>query len=307
MTPFKRSLFTGSLLACVGAVSGCGSLDPQTGSAPALATIKGELVNPSAVPVSGDVRVAVVWQAAPGEGKFNVAQDAPVKPVFPSSFLIQLDAPPPASAMITEPAGVGGPTRIAYGAVVAYLDKNGNGKLDLVPADSDAGGYVDQILATNPDEVLMYAEGTLTPIPADSGVSGQFAAGYNLGLICNPPYVSPGSICPTPPQASCTHDQILSIETPITLSVSSNPLVNSLMCSVSPGAAGAGMAVEPGRPAAYPSPCDPNLQCASDGSSYFDGVCTETEVGLCGGALQTCTGDSYQRPDPVPSDWPCRH
>ncbi len=61
---------------------------------------QGSLTNPQSVALTGtdDVRVAVVWRS--GAGQFNVAEDLPVSRVFPVLFHhIQLDSPPPASAM----------------------------------------------------------------------------------------------------------------------------------------------------------------------------------------------------------------
>jgi hypothetical protein len=345
----RRFILTSSVrlslaaFASLAALPACGSLDTHADSSPALATIQGQLVNTSSTTaVSGPVRVAVVWQA--GSGGFNVAEDLPVQPVFPSSFTIQLDDPPPASAMVdgseffgggsgaTPPSDAGvaptgpngavatksaptgsssGSTQVALGSVVAYLDKNGNGKLDLVP--TDASGYVDQILATNVNQLLIYIQGAI-PSQAVDELGHLPSEGYDLYSTCDvqlPYSPSPGSICATPPdagppQAAC-YLQWQSVASPITLTVATDPEVNSLMCQTLPGGSesvGANQPL-PGRPATYPSPCDPNLACAPDGSSYTYGSCQTVATGICEGTQTNCTSVEYSRPSPVPSDWPC--
>jgi hypothetical protein len=79
----------------------------------------------------------------------------------------------------------------AVGAVVAYVDLNQNGKLDLV--DEGGSGYVDQIAGANDRLILMYFQGAF---PQDrtlpnGGHGSQFRAGdgvqppdgYNLFLV----------------------------------------------------------------------------------------------------------------------------
>jgi len=359
-----RLLPSFALFTLAGVIPACGSLSSDTNGDPALATVVGEVVNPNAIPVEGSVRVAVVWQAV--EGQFNVAQDVPVQPVFPSSFTIQLDGPPPASALFdssdlvdspkptsgtgtvsngaadagdAEGAGnlmgqagkltiQGGGTAsssgdssgslAAVGVVVAYLDKNGNGKLDLVP--DGASGYVDQILATNETEVLIYFQGSV-PAGASVGPGVQPQLGYNLyNAGCNdavPVSYSPGSLCTTPtvPDAGtagpdCSNTKAwLAFDTPVTLSVSNDPQVNNLMCQTPDsegGEASSATQTESGQPASYPDVCDANLACAADGSSYTYGSCQTVQTGLCEGTVTTCSSVQYLRPNTVPAGWPCK-
>jgi hypothetical protein len=303
---FRLSLLP-VILASVG-LAACGSLDAQTTTAPTLATIQGTLVNPNAIPITGDVRVAVIWKTAPGGKGFNIAEDLPVKASFPAAFTIQLSDPPPMSAMTLDgpPDASPAPPLAAIGVVVAYVDKNGNGKLDLV--DNGAGAYVDQILATSGDTGLLYIEGNPPVYPPDSGIGGKTVAGYNVYSLCNPlPPPTPGSICQPPP----CNDEVLPISTPITLSASTDPLTSDLMCASGPTSASSSgssaPSATPGRPVTYPSPCDVNLLCADDGSSYQFDTCTTVPDGICKGTSQTCTAVVYDRPSPTPSDWPCKH
>jgi hypothetical protein len=308
----RRSPASLAALLFLVALPGCGSLDTQTNSVQPIAKINGTLDNPTSLPIDGPVRIAVIWQAVGGVG-FNVAEDLPVQPVFPSSFTIEIDDPPPLTAMssgaiLGSDGGVEETLQLALGTVVAYVDKNGNGKLDLVP--TGASSYVDQILATDTTYVLDYFtyQGTIQyPPGVDAGHPNP--QGYSLEPACmyQFPGYDPWSLCPTQPPPCEIQD--LPIDTPITLTVSDDPQVNAAMC-LSNNTNGwlpvAGYAT--GRPATYPSPCDPNLECSVDGKAYIYQVCTETQGtgGLCEVTSQTCTSVSaYYRPDPVPSDWPC--
>jgi hypothetical protein len=183
--PTKLLYLASALVSTVAAVPlGCGSLDGHTGTPGTLATVqgglldKGGLLNPSGRGVLNDVRVAVVWRNidAGGQGQvaYSVSQDLPVQPVFPSSFVVQLDGPPPAAAL-----GVlqGLDVPIALGVVVAYEDLNGDGKLDLVP--SDAGAFIDRIVGANENLYLFYIGGPVPP-QATQNFVGTPKPGYNL-------------------------------------------------------------------------------------------------------------------------------
>ena len=354
------------------ALPACGSLDSNTNAAPALATVVGSVSNSAKVDVAttDDVRVAVVWRGN-GYGQFNVAEDLPVKAMFPAAFSITLDGPPPEAAMISEAdqqtsastppsasvtsGGGEGPTtgptsddagagdaqtvqsqpillpdtpispasKYAVGTVVAYLDLNHNGKLDLV--GDNATAYVDQILAANAELAIAYFEG---PIPEGSslgmalvdGAGHKPKEGYNLVNIpsCNipppqPPLSTPNPACPSTvvDAGPCAPIEWLDMSTPYPLSVATSPEVAALMClhDESGGAStgtGAGGPEDPqSRPAQYPDPCDPNLDCASDGSHYTFSTCVTISQGLCKGTLESCTSVGFDRPTPTPADWPC--
>jgi hypothetical protein len=360
----------------------CGSLDSNTGSAPALATLQGRLnltgTGPAGVSSSNLIRVAVVWRGD-GDEQFNVAEDLPVQPVFPASFTIALDGPPPAAAMrsalsqseppppssgpstggpppdaavapssgpsaggpppdaaaddgdasssapvtlLDTPVSTTAPSLFAIGTVVAYLDENHNGKLDLVPDNATA--YVDQIVAASPEMSLVYFQG---PIPDDLGFDAPRVDsaghrpkdGYNLldVPVCNVgPLLETSLACPFPAPAvdagPCEPIAWLGMDATYPLTIDSSPAVASLMCLTQGGPQAPGSASGPAgpfdpavQPAQYPTPGDPNLCCDPDGSQYFYLTCMEVSQGLCKGTVESCTAAGYARPTPAPAAWPC--
>jgi hypothetical protein len=211
----------------------------------------------------------------------------------------------------------------AVGTVVAYLDKNHNGKLDLV-AD-DASAYIDAILAANEDMSIVYFQGpptsALTPAPlTDSNGHGP-SAGYNLLLsprCANPsPIPSFGESNPACPARAnavvCPPMAWLPMTTPYPLAVATDPEVALLMCSepndgpgISGTASGRAGPYDPAvQPAQYPTPCDPNVFCTENGQEYQYATCMQVSQGLCKGTIMSCMLMGYERPSPVPAGWPC--
>jgi hypothetical protein len=325
-------------LALVLGATACGSLDANPNVPPVLATLKGQLLHNTPIN-QNNLRVAVIWMGiAPGQ--FNVAEDLPL-PSNPFSFVIDIDSPPPASAMngaaafegaspapmsafgsdaavppVMQPAPqVPSDFAMAIGAVVVYIDENGNGKLDLVP--EDAGAFVDKIIAANQDMMLTYIQGSVPPF-LTQGVSGTPSLGYDLlyaaecmavpSMVTPTPGLDGGvTITVTPDAGPCSAPQWFGMDALYNVTVTSNPQVSALMCqsSSSSGSEGVGPSSSPGnaQPAQYPAPGSPGLACASDGSSYTYTTCT-TQGGVCS-QEQTCTSTSVARPTPVPAGWPC--
>ncbi len=230
----------------------------------------------------------------PSDGGGNDEPDAALGPPPP-----QTPPRPPSSS------------RYAVGTVVAYLDQNHNGKLDLVGAD--ASSSVDRILAANQDMSIVYVEGPITnefpfaPVVDESGHGPT--DGYNLLLDphCNEPPEVQLPACPSaapapvPDAGACAPLQWLGMNTPYPLTVASSPAVASLVCGTqTPGISGGSAPIPPYdpalQPAQYPSPGDPGVCCASDGSNYLYTTCTQTSQGLCRGPLESCTSVGYERP-----------
>ncbi|MCU0685392.1 MAG: hypothetical protein MUF34_24660 [Polyangiaceae bacterium] len=204
--------------------------------------------------------------------------------------------------------------RVATGSLVAYVDDNQNGRLDLV--EEGAPGFLDRVVATNPDLILAYFEGTI-PDPFPS-LEVPPALGYNLIPIgCDDVPVSDtgdstGNGQPLAVRASgCESPRPMPASEPFQLPVTSDPGLNDLMCK-NGGQQGSGSISGYGgpqpveeQPAVYPTPGDRNLTCDPGGASYYFVTCETFSEGLCKGVTTNCTGIGYQRPDPAPAAWPC--
>ncbi len=333
-------------------VAACGSLDPNAGEKMPLATVTGQLTNPQAVQTTSNVRIAVIWRAELF-GKFNSAVDLPVQPVFPSKFKIDLRDAPPADVLwdpfakaqnpsdppqtggssppqpadpaapgtrgaqvgLQGGAAVGPSVRVGVGAVVAYEDLNGNGKLDLV--DENAAQFLDRIVAANDQTLLIYFDGAPPADPELRDGKGQYPTpGYNLyrqGTGCAETDFGGAGTKGGAPAPPCTPiaPEWLAMTTLYDLALATDPKFGTLMCKSgndSVSSASGGGAAHAGRPATYPPSADPNLFCSTDGSGYTYGKssCTTISQGPCRGSVTTCTPvDFWERPTPVPADWPC--
>jgi hypothetical protein len=219
--------------------------------------------------------------------------------------------------------------RVAFGTVVAYEDKNTNGKLDLVGANAQS--FVDRIVGANEDLIVVYVDGA---IPNDDELRDDArnlpVSGYNLlqrptacaldELATDEEGGTPSAAPPAPP---CTPkpNLWLPMSSLYELALTDSPTINAWMCkeprNTSPltsGSGGVAVIQMSGRPAVYPTANDPKLQCITGGSRYIYGgtapTCTSVYKGACEGTETRCEangqpGQMYERPTPVPSDWPC--
>jgi hypothetical protein len=289
----KLSALSGLLL-----VAGCGSLRGDTDRNDPLGTMTGFLSGSDTQLLQSHPRVAVVWMQ--DDGAVNVSEDLPVEPMFPSRFAVPLHHPPPEGAMM----GVDGfpGARVAFGALVAYDDRNGNGALDLV--GDDATAFVDAILGGNPTLAIAYFEGELPKLPG--GTSPP--PGYTL--------VMPNPVCagqePDHPE-SCDWDTLIPIDRPYELKVEKDPEVSTLMCQRSGFNKGSStftttrtwdVATGGAPPSGYPEPNADGLVCGASGSSYQQSLCrrrgqlchVETDCEIWTVELQDA---------PRPPGWPC--
>jgi hypothetical protein len=285
--------------------TGCGSLDGHTTSPSVLASVQGQLsLNPDNLTAPDDVHIAIVWQAnIPGH--FNVAEDLPVQPVFPSQYVLQLTEPPPASVFSHNDGSV---ASVAYGVLVAYEDLNGDGVLDLVA--NDAGAFVDRVVATNPALAIFYIDsttGVLPPIPSGT-FFGTPTLGYNLMTQdCTP---LDGSLM-GPDGGYCDWNTFLPMSHPYDLPFSNDPTLNSLMCQTSPTGFSSvtgslwNVDTEGPPPDGYPSPGAPGLACSADGATYTTQTCRTVPRNLCASEAVCADEQVVLGGAARPSDWPC--
>lgn len=272
---------------------GCGSVGDVERREP-IAIISGQLTMANLTsPPSDNLRVAVVWTDGK---KYSSADDIAVTPVFPSKFQVHVVDPPPPAAMTPDKDGSG--AFFAMGSLVAYEDRNGNGKLDLV--DENASSFVDRILGANPDVLLAWFEG----LPAGANTDRVGATnGYQFVKI-------------TP----CADDEgcILEVDyIPITtlyeMMLTDEPKFAQLMCMNGGGDASSSGSfdpaphVGPGPNGVWPGEDDPNLSCSADRASYTYNECGPAEYdGLCGGSESDCALSTWTYAgETPPARWPC--
>jgi hypothetical protein len=102
---------------------------------------------------------------------------------------------------------------------------------------------------------------------------------------------------------------------PYDLTVSSDPMVNQIMCQngASGGASSAGgggfgpwnVDTQGTPPAGYPSPTDPGLACQGS-TGYFYETCETVQTSICGPTMMNCTTIQVElgTASPPPG-WPC--
>lgn len=146
-----------ALLAAAGAaaaLAGCGErLVDGRYRGPVLASIQGSLVPTPETEVAGPVRLAIAWypqwlaaDAAPGAAlpPAIVTEDVEAVGTFPVDFRFPVYGPPPARALAPLAEGLAG--RGAFGVLLAYLDLDGDRRLDPIAAD---GRPVDRVVASS--------------------------------------------------------------------------------------------------------------------------------------------------------------
>ncbi|TNF33573.1 MAG: hypothetical protein EP329_08180 [Deltaproteobacteria bacterium] len=174
-----------SLLIAVTLAAGCGELDDPDRTI--VVTITGALEANSGVVVDDEVHVALVWFTPQltwngTSDAYSVAQEAIVEPRFPASFELTLTDLPPESAIVSGAATPmvlldpkAAEVRAAIGAVIAYVDVNGNGRLDLLSTDDTES--VDRVVAATSETSIVFVEGDPPPL---SFLQGQLVTGFNF-------------------------------------------------------------------------------------------------------------------------------
>jgi hypothetical protein len=312
------------MLLVSGLVVACGSLSENTDKPSVLARIRGQVT--AADPAgfsSSPLRVAVVWV---GQGTANDEDHYPTQEValttqFPTNFELRLAEPPPSEAM----ALVGGPeapdgTLMARGYVVVYEDKNQNARLDKLAWDAKEA--IDEIVGAGTEFEVVYIEQRVPRSlrgwnsPTDESMPSP---GFNL-FYDNSCSFGDGVVgaCRTP-VSQPIEKTWKRIDTPITISLSKDPVLNGFMC---PGIPAEGPPKEPPivnehpvgeMPSEFPS--DRNFFCGAGNAvggfiSYTHYSCTTVRVMPCDAStwISHCVDDQYSLPEggTPPSGWPCK-
>jgi hypothetical protein len=291
-------LFSLSLVPGLLAMTGCdASTHPDDRGTP-LWTLKGAITDGGSTPLTGELRVAFLWdleyedESVIGEDTvLAVAQDVPLQPEFPVHFTIDFFEPPPEKALnkwIVE--GVG----IAHGTIVAYEDRNGNGKLDLV--GSRAPEFIDVIRGAVPRWM-----GEFAFIYIDSSEPVNLGPGFD----CQP------GLNILDPDSESDSVRFLPLDGTIEFTLTDDYWVRSLACREGVGSVDTSSDSIPREEEVAPGELGSLVDeviCEEDGRGAWGERCSEpvpTEF-VCTVEEECQYYTATLAPDaPVPADWPC--
>lgn len=191
-------------------VLGCGPATNSTYRGEPVSAITGRMVLSDSAQLTGPVKLALLWYPAPRAGtqpKGLVTAEVSYTGAFPQDFSFEMYGPPTAEAITAQ--------GIAFGALVAYEDLDGDGRLGFappgaLPADRVVGSSMQVSRAPTADSFMVtYSTSASTlegiPIPAGYGIA-RFDA--------------------TPASATIEPAAVTSVA----LNLSGEPVLNMLIC-----------------------------------------------------------------------------
>lgn len=168
-------------------VSGCGGVQGPDYRGEPLATVQGRMSASDKVDTSRGVRLAVAWYPSLGsdeaplvQPRSIVTQDLIYRGSFPLNYAFDLFQPPPREALGVATTDSDSASA-AFGVLLAYVDENGNGRLDTIPV---GGEPIDTLLGSSWEFIglngygLMYLD-RATPLVDNSG-GWTIQPGFNL-------------------------------------------------------------------------------------------------------------------------------
>ncbi len=271
------------------AVAACGSLAEDEGQPSTLVTLRGTVTSDTGVLGDADVRVAMIWASG---NDHVLAVDTDIKAEFPASFSLPIQFAPPDEFVVPMDDEPGAPSA-AIAFLVAYKDANQNGRLDML--DEDAEHSVDQIVAVEPDHLVVFLKDAASAASAELiDVNGaRPAAGFNLA------------------QRSASWDlSWVPLSTQLSLEEDTSARAQQILC-LSYGEAGGGgpVVIAPagtlGPDGAFPSADDPRLSCSASGDSYNYSADTLLVDRPCYKEYETVVTQYSKQPGAEPVGWPC--
>jgi hypothetical protein len=227
----RGHLFTSGL---VSLLAGCSNLADQNSTPPPLASIHGTLTlaDGTLVP-DGQLRLALLWATDEpyGSGSGDMGhcdqpytkmverseQQVDIDATFPSQFTLNLTAPPPPEALI--PLEENGEPAYGTATLVAYVDGNGNGRLDTRTAGEPAA---DTVLGST--EAYRYADHQ----PSDIR---EIEFNYHLEpYTFENTYEWPAGYSQFQYRAAMGQSGVVPIDTPIHMELTAAPALQDMLC-----------------------------------------------------------------------------
>ncbi len=265
---------------------GCGEL-AEPSQAPALATWSVDLSGAQGLPLEGPLRLSLVWFAldpdGSGRGQARSADELGLTPQdLVGSQAVATRLPPRAALLdASDPRhGVAAlwpdGTRGALGRILAYEDRDGDGRFGLPAADSGT----DRPVGVVASHVVMYVEGA-----AAAGVASETALGPGFHLVAD---------CP---EGGCPDGHAETVR----VTFDQADAQGALQCGDEPPSSRD--VVETG---AWPSMAPPEGSCGADGVFVANEACA-VETSACHGRVTRCTRRVLAVPTDMGlrRDWPC--
>lgn len=285
VNPIRRA--TG--VVALGLLFGCGETTLSPGAVThelrqPIVTLRASVVQRQGRLDEQNLRAAVSWTSL--ADLRQIATDIAVSPAGFGGFTVAIDELPPEIAM----GGVAG-DRTAFGTLVLYQDRNGNGVLDQVPFEARAAP--DRVLgdsAPGSDHELYF-------ISFFESANEEHGKGF---------FVEKWSIL-----ADDVRTEYLPIDTPIPVVVTGNPDdFASYMCTNNPLSPRIFNTPRPTTLAdALPEAVTPNsVVCEDSGLRVSWGICDNTVTACSPGTFCVERADrtiSLSMFDERPADWPC--
>lgn len=286
---------------------GVGNYTPLPG---AVMTLSAALRGKPSAPVSGELRLAIVWDGANiarGPGYTRRVSDVGIAKSWPVRFKADV-LPPPSDAVERRPMSVDTPplyVEVSTGWIVAYEDTNGNGTLDLVGPNEST---IDKIVSDGGDIYLFWQNAT------DSdwvelqrrGTQGLFERGVNIVRDSGALWpLGPECVASPCEEPTSTGRIALPKEQEVELpTFASADRAGRLVCESFHGIDSGAGGID--RPCPSPLPAVHGVICQPDRTVYSAAL-FEEPVSLCDidGKIRYC-GVRRDPTAPVPVDWPCK-
>lgn len=308
------------VLAVVAAVAGCGNGLATASYDTPFGTLRGTLSIPPGVAV-GNLHIALVWLGF-GDGAGQVEQAVSVRADSLTTFRIDVASLPPPDTIWGSPS-----QQYAQGALVAYDDVDGDGRLDVEPPGTPSR---DRVIGKSYDTRVFFLAGG----QPDAVSTGFAPARRGLGLVhfvqqapapgsCA--HVEKGALVEDPCMFDLVDPSPIDLPGDVTVELRDDPHLAGYACSnfwgsedwpdwfsqwnqdspleatLCKGAGcdcvGAGCALD------LPTPGVP-VTCAPDGTSYTYVACVD-DPALCGTRFCHYGHGERLASQPIPAGWPC--
>jgi len=225
---------TGLVAAAVLLMAGCGQLEEDNAKADSLAVVYGRITAAAGLSATDTVRVALVWveEDESGGDEAAVTQEVEVGSHFPASFELPITSVPPEAAL--SPADGNG-ARGTWGFLLAYVDRDGNGRLDLKRA-SGSMMPSDTLVGAVAAPLIEFVENGPREPSIESYLPQGLPTGFSLvDFSLTPSEETAVQACWDAGGSDCealAPAEIMPIDTPVSMSLLTAPSLPYVVCDM---------------------------------------------------------------------------